>query len=75
MEKTLARIVRGGDDIAERFQRFYKNICDDNFNEFRYLEEKWIIAEFIEFKSFAKKDIINILEKIKREDTEENEER
>ena len=74
MEKTLARIVRGGDDIAERFQRFYKNICDDNFDEFRYLEEKWIIAEFIEFKSFTKKDIINILEKIKREDTEENEE-
>lgn len=74
MEKTLARIVRGGDDIAERFQRFYKNICDDNFTEFRYLEEKWIIAEFIEFKSFTKKDIINILEKIKREDTEENEE-
>lgn len=74
MEKTLARIVRGGDDIAERFQRFYKNICDDNFDEFRYLEEKWIIAEFIEFKSFTKKDIINILEKFKREDTEENEE-
>ena len=74
MEKTLARIVRGGDDIAERFQRFYKNICDDNFDEFRYLEEKWIIAEFIEFKSFTKKDIINIIEKIKKEDTEENEE-
>ena len=74
MEKTLTRIVRGGDDIAERFQRFYKNMCDDNFTEFRYLEEKWIIAEFIEFKSFTKKDIINILEKIKREDTEENEE-
>ena len=74
MEKTLTRIVKGGDDIAERFQRFYKNMCDDNFTEFRYLEEKWIIAEFIEFKSFTKKDIINILEKIKREDTEENEE-
>ena len=74
MEKTLTRIVRGGDDIAERFQRFYKNICDDNFTEFRYLEEKQIIAEFIEFKSFTKKDIINIIEKIKKEDTEENEE-
>ena len=75
MEKTLTRIVRGGDDIAERFQKFYDNNCDDNFDEFRYLEEKQIIAEFIEFKSFTKKDIINILEKIKREDTEENEER
>ena len=74
MEKTLARIVRGGDDIAERFQRFYKNMCDDNFTEFRYLEEKWIIAEFIEFKSFTEEDILNIIEKIKKEDTEENEE-
>ena len=74
MEKTLARIVRGGDDIAERFQRFYKNICDDNFDEFRYLEEKWIIVEFIEFKSFTEEDILNIIEKIRKEDTEENEE-
>ena len=74
MEKTLTRIVRGGDDIAERFQRFYKNMCDDNFTEFRYLEEKWIIAEFIEFKSFTEEDILNIIEKIRKEDTEENEE-
>ena len=31
--------------------------------EFRYLEEKQIITEFIEFRSFTEKDIINILEK------------
>ena len=49
-------------------------MCDDNFTEFRYLEEKWIIAEFIEFKSFTEEDILNIIEKIKKEDTEENEE-
>ena len=73
MEKTLTRIVRGGDDIAERFQRFYKNNCDDNYNEFRYLEEKQIIVEFIEFEKFDEQDILDIIEKIKKEDTEENE--
>ena len=72
MEKTLTRIVRGGDDIAERFQKFYDNNCDNNFDEFRYLEEKWIITEFIEFKSFTEEVILNIIEKIKKEDTEEN---
>jgi hypothetical protein len=37
------------------------------------LEEKQIIAEFIEFKSFTEEDILNIIEKIRKEDTEENE--
>ena len=72
MEKTLTRIVRGGDDIAERFQRFYKN----NYvvlTEFRYLEEKQIITEFIEFEKFDKQDILDIIEKIRKEDTEVNE--
>ena len=73
MEKTLTRIVRGGDDIAERFQRFYKNNFVEDAIEFRYLEDKQIITEFIEFRSFTEKDIINILEKIRKEDTEENE--
>lgn len=73
MEKTLTRIVRGGDDIAERFQRFYKNNFVEDADEFRYLEEKQIITEFIEFRSFTEKDIINILEKIRKEDTEVNE--
>ena len=71
MEKTLTRIVRGGDDIAERFQRFYKN----NYvvlTEFRYLEEKQIITEFIEFEKFDKQDILDIIEKIRKEDTEVN---
>ena len=73
MEKTLTRIVRGGDDIAERFQRFYKNNFVEDAIEFRYLEDKQIITEFIEFISFTEKDIINIIEKIRKEDTEENE--
>ena len=72
MEKTLTRIVRGGDDIAERFQKFYDNNCDEDAAAFRYLEEKQIITEFIEFRSFTEKDILNIIEKIKKEDTEEN---
>lgn len=73
MEKTLTRIVRGGDDIAERFQRFYKNNYVNNCIEFRYLEEKQIITEFIEFEKFNEQDILNIIKKIKKEDTEENE--
>ena len=73
MEKTLTRIVRGGDDIAERFQKFYDNNCDEDAAAFRYLEEKQIITEFIEFRSFTEKDILNIIEKIKKEDTEVNE--
>ena len=73
MEKTLTRIVRGGDDIAERFQRFYKNNYVNDCTEFLYLEEKQIITEFIEFKKFDEQDILDIIEKIKKEDTEENE--
>ena len=73
MEKTLARIVRGSDDIAERFQRFYKNNYVNDCTEFRYLEEKQIITEFIEFEKFDEQDILDIIEKIKKEDTEENE--
>lgn len=73
MEKTLTRIVRGGDDIAERFQRFYKNNYVKDATEFRYLEEKQIIIEFIEFEKFDEQDILDIIEKIKKEDTEENE--
>lgn len=73
MEKTLTRIVRGGDDIAERFQRFYKNNFVEDADEFLYLEEKQIITEFIEFEKFDEQDILNIIEKIRKEDTEENE--
>ena len=73
MEKTLARIVRGSDDIAERFQRFYKNNYVNDCTEFRYLEDKQIITEFIEFEKFDEQDILDIIEKIKKEDTEENE--
>ena len=73
MEKTLTRIVRGGDDIAERFQRFYKNNFVEDAITFRYLEEKQIITEFIEFEKFDEQDILDIIEKIKKEDTEENE--
>ena len=63
MEKTLARIVRGSDDIAERFQRFYKNNFVEDAITFRYLEEKQIITEFIEFEKFDEQDILDIIEK------------
>ena len=67
-EKVLDMLIEitGSDDIAERFQRFYKNNYVNDCTEFRYLEDKQIITEFIEFEKFDEQDILDIIEKIKK---------
>ena len=66
----------------KKFLNDLKTLCDldhldgldvNDCTEFRYLEDKQIITEFIEFEKFDEQDILDIIEKIKKEDTEENE--
>ena len=58
LKVTLDRLVRGGDDIAERFKDYYEKLNTSILKE--ELSDKKINIEKIEFTSFTEKDIIKL---------------